>query len=491
MWRPGRSADGKQMSSGRGHADLMNSDPIARESPADALRATMRGPVLAPGDPGYDAARRVWNGSINKHPALVARCTGVADVIAALRVAASHDLPVSVRGGGHSFAGFGTCDDGLVIDLVLMKGIRVDPRTRRVIAQGGVTWGDLDHETAAFGLATTGGLISTTGIGGLTLGGGIGWLMRKHGLACDNLVAADVVTADGQMLHVSGDEHPDLFWALRGGGGNFGIVTAFEYQLHPVSTVLAGALVCPGERAAEVMKHYAEWAADEPDELCTLVEFATAPDADFIPQAHRGKPAVFVVLCHCGPLADAEAAVGRLRDALPVIADLVEPMPYPAMQSFFDEDYPAGLWSYTKSHYLDNLDSAAVDALAAAAAALPGRSFIDLHHLEGAPSRTDPQTAAFDHRKARYAVVFGGVCEDEAGFADCRAWAQEHWSALASHATGSAYSNFMADADDDAVRAAWGPEKYKRLVAVKRRYDPANRFRFNHNIPPAIRGAGS
>jgi FAD/FMN-containing dehydrogenase len=245
MWRPGRSADGKQMSSGRGHADLMNSDPIARESPANALRATMRGPVLAPGDPGYDAARRVWNGSINKNPALVARCTGVADVIAALRVAASHDLPVSVRGGGHSFAGFGTCDDGLVIDLVLMKGIRVDHRTRRVIAQGGVTWGDLDHETAAFGLVTTGGLISTTGIGGLTLGGGIGWLMRKHGLACDNLVAADVVTADGQMLHVSGDEHPDLFWGLRGGGGNFGIVTAFEYQLHPVSTVLAGALVCP------------------------------------------------------------------------------------------------------------------------------------------------------------------------------------------------------------------------------------------------------
>jgi FAD/FMN-containing dehydrogenase len=479
------------MFSGRDHAHAMNTDPTACEIPADALRAAIRGPVLAPGDPGYDAARRVWNGSIDKYPSLLAQCTGAADVTAALRVVASPDLPVSIRGGGHSFAGFGTCDEGLVIDLALMKGIRVDPRTRRVIAQGGVTWGELDHETAAFELATTGGLISSTGIAGLTLGGGIGWLMRKHGLACDNLIAADVIAADGQLLHVSGEEHPELFWALRGGGGNFGVVTAFEYQLHPVSTVLAGALICPGEKAAEVMKHYAEWTADEPDELCTLVEFATAPDADFIDQAHRGKPAVFVVLCHCGPLADAEAAIGRLRKALPLIADLVEPMPYPAIQSFFDEDYPAGLWSYTKSHYLDYLDGASIAALAAAAAALPARSFIDLHHLEGAPSRIDSEATAFDHRQARYAVVFGGVCEDKTGFAECRAWAQEHWSALASHATGSAYSNFMADADENAVRAAWGPQKYERLVAVKGKYDPANRFRFNHNIRPAVRRAGN
>ena len=469
----------------------MDSHSAMREIPAQALKAAIRGPVLSRGDPGYEAARKVWNGTINKYPLIITRCTGVADVLAALRFAARHDLPVAVRGGGHSFAGFGTCDDSVVIDLALMKGIRVDPQARRVIAQGGVTWGELDHETAAFGLATTGGLVSTTGIGGLTLGGGIGWLMRRYGAACDNLASVDLVTADGQVLHASADEHAELFWALRGGGGNFGVVTSFEYRLHPVSTVLAGAFIYPAELAADLMHRYAQWCADEPDELCTLVEFATAPEADFIDPAYRGRPVAVLALCHCGPLADAEASIATWRTAMPLVADLVEPMPYPAVQSLFDDDYPAGLWSYVKSHYLDDLDGEAVAALAAAAALPTPRSFIDLHHLEGAPARADPDATAFDHRQARYAVVIGGMSDDQTGFAASRAWAQRHWSALASHATGSAYSNFMADAGNEAVRAAWGPGKYDRLVAVKDKYDPANRFRFNHNIRPAIDRGGN
>jgi FAD/FMN-containing dehydrogenase len=459
--------------------------PTILDLPADKLRSALRGPVFAPTDTGYEHARQVWNGSIDRSPALIALPTGVADVIAAVRFADEHNLPIAVRGGGHSFAGFGTCDHGLLIDLGLMKGVRVDPRARRVIAQGGVTWAELDHETASFGLATTGGLVSSTGIAGLTLGGGIGWLMRKHGLACDNLVSADVVTADGQLLHASEDDNPELFWALRGGGGNFGVVTSFEYRLHPVATVLGGLLLYPADYATDILARYAAAAGAEPDELCTLVEFATAPDADYVAAEHRGRPVVALGLCYCGPVADGEAAIAQWRHAAPVVADLVEAMPYPALQALFDEDYPAGLWSYMKAHYLDDLSRDVITSIAAAAAARPTpQCFIDVHHLEGAPARVDPDTTAFDHRQARYAVLLGGISDDNTRIDVCRSWAQEHWSALAPHATGNAYMNFIADTDTASVRAAWGAAKYDRLVTVKDRYDPTNRFCFNHNISP-------
>jgi FAD/FMN-containing dehydrogenase len=457
-------------------------DPEALAS----LRVAMRGPVVTPSDPDYDAIREIWNASIDRRPAVVARPSGVADVVAAVRFGVAHDLDIAVRGGGHSFAGLGTCDDGLVIDLGLMKGVRVDEPARTVTAQGGVTWGDLDHETAVFGLATTGGLVSTTGIAGLTLGGGIGWLMRKHGLACDNLVGADVVTGDGQVVHASETEHADLFWALRGGGGNFGVVTSLEYRLHPVATVYGGMLLYPAEYASEVLAYYDKTAHAEPDELCSLLEFATAPDMDGIDPASRGESVIALALCHCGPIAEGEAALQPWRDLAPLAADFVEAMPYTSLQQMYDEDFPRGLWSYMKSHYVDELTTEVVDLLVDAGKARPpGRSFIDVHHMEGAPVRVAPDATAFDQRHARYTVMFGGVAEDAEGMTICRDWARTQWAALAPYASGHTYVNFMTDADATAVNAAYSAEKYERLVAVKDRYDPTNRFHINHNIVPA------
>jgi FAD/FMN-containing dehydrogenase len=456
--------------------------------PAELLRTSMQGPVFTAAHPDFDDVRAVWNASIDRSPAVIARPTGVADVIAAVRFATEHDLPIAIRGGGHSFAGLGTCDDGLLIDLVLMKGIRVDPEARVAVAQGGVTWGDLDHETAVFGLATTGGLVSTTGVTGLTLGGGIGWLMRKHGLACDNVIGADLVTAAGEFLHVSADSHPDLFWALRGGGGNFGVVTSLEYRLHPVETVLGGMLLYPAEAAADVLAFYEERNADEPDELCTLLEFATAPDIEEVAPEHRGRPVLALAFCYCGPVGDGEVAIAPWRTIAPVVGDFVEPVRYVELQKLWDDDYPPGLWSYMKSHYVDDLSPSVVSALVAAGANRPThRAFVDVHHLEGAPARVAADATAFDQRDARYVIMFGGVCDTETDLDACRTWAREHWSALATHGTGHTYVNFMSDADTSAVRAAWGAEKYERLVAVKDRYDPTNRFRFNHNIEPTKR----
>ena len=458
---------------------------LTTSTSTDGLREATSGPVLAPTDPGYDDVRRVWNASIDRRPALIVQPSGVADVIAAVLFAAERDLPIAVRGGGHSFAGLGTCDDGLLVDLELMKGIRVNAGAREVVAQGGVTWGELDHETAAFGLATTGGMVSTTGIAGLTLGGGVGWLMRKYGLSCDNLIGADIVTADAQLRHASEDEHADLFWALRGGGGNFGIVTSLEYRLHPVGTVLGGALFYPAVNAADVLAFYAASAPTERDELVTLLEFTTAPDTDDFPAEYRGKPVIALALCYCGPIADGEAAIEPWRRVAPLVADFVGPMPYSELQMFFDEDYPRGMWSYVKSHYVDDLSAEAISALAAAGDARPTkRSFIDIHHLEGAPARVEPDSSAFDERRVRYLVMFGGVCADEPEMKRCRDWAKKHWSALASYGTGLTYVNFMSDTDAAAVQAAWGTAKYERLVAVKNQHDPGNRFRFNHNIAP-------
>jgi FAD/FMN-containing dehydrogenase len=449
----------------------------------DSLRAATRGEVITPNDDHYDDARRVWNGQVDRRPALVVRCAGPADVITAVRFAGEHDLPVAVRGGGHSFAGFGTCDGGIVIDLGAMHAVRIDPVARRASVQGGATWGDLDHESAAFGLATTGGLISTTGVGGLTLGGGIGWLMRKYGMACDNLVGADVVTAAGELVHANADDHTDLYWALRGGGGNFGVVTALEYQLHPIATIFGGALLFPGDRAADVLAAYADIAGDEPDELCSLLEVATAPDIDDVVPTHRGQPIIAWAFCHCGPIADAREVAARWRQVAPVVADFVDEMPYTTLQTFFDADYPKGTWAYMRAHYLQDLTAAGIATLVEAASdRLIGRSIIDIHHLGGAAARVPPGETAFDHRDAGYAVAFGAVSDDESGFADEAAWGQRHWNALAPHATGAAYENFVADRDASAVRSAWTDTTRTRLATVKHHYDPDNRFRFNHNI---------
>jgi FAD/FMN-containing dehydrogenase len=452
----------------------------------EQLRDAVRGAVIAPDHHEYDQARAVWNGHIDRRPAAVVRCSGVADVMVAVRCAAEWDLPLAVRGGGHSFGGFGTCDGGIVVDLAAMNGVRVNPQERRAMVQGGATWGDFDHEAAAFHLATTGGLISTTGVGGLTLGGGIGWLMRKHGMACDNVTAADVVTAPGELVHTSAEEHSELFWALRGGGGNFGVVTAFDFELHPVSQVVGGALLFPGDRAGDVLAAYAEAARDEPDELCSLLEVATAPDIEDVHPAHRGRPVIAFCFCHSGSRGDGRAVADRWRQVAPVVADFVDEMPYPILQTIFDSDYPHGTWAYMRSHYLTDLTAPAIAALVEAAGDRPlGRSIIDIHHLGGAAARVPAAATAFDHREAGFAVLFGAVSGGANGFDDQTAWGRCHWEALAPHATGGAYGNFVADRDQAAVHAAWSDTTLGRLAAVKRQYDPQNLFRLNHNVEPS------
>ncbi len=455
------------------------------------LEQDLRGTVVRPGDADYDAARAVWNGAIDRRPALVVRCAGVADVILALGFARERGLVVAVRGGGHNVAGFGTCDDGVVLDLSPLKGIRVDPEARTVRAGGGVVWGELDQEAQAFGLATTGGLVSTTGIAGFTLGGGIGWLMRAHGLACDNLLSADVVTADGRLLTASEDENADLFWGLRGGGGNFGIVISFEYRLHPVGPIVyGGALFWPLEQAAEGLDAYREWAPTLPDELTSMAAFFTAPPLPFLPVELHGTKVVAVALCLTGDPGRGDALIEPLR-ALAPAAEHVGPVPYRMLQRMFDESAPHGSKTYWKTEYLAAVEDAAVDALVSGAAAFASPlSMIHLHHVGGAVARVDDAATAFGRRDAPYIVNAIAMWPDDAlrdaEIATVRATSE----ALRALSPGGAYLNFFdADEGEARIRAAYGEEKYRRLVALKDQYDPDNVFRLNQNIPPSARGS--
>src|SRR3954471_22014099 len=326
----------------------------------------MRGEVLRPGDDGYEAARPIWNGAHDRHPALIARCAGVADVLRAVELARSENLLVAVRGGGHSIPGFSTCDDGLVIDLSGMQSVHVDPEARTARVEAGATWNVFDREAQEFGLATTGGLVSSTGVAGFTTGGGVGWLMRKHGLACDNLISADVVTADGRLVRASADQNAELFWGLRGGGGNFGVVTSFEFALHPVGPrITAGAVFYPGERAGDVLRAWRDWAGQAPDELTSLVNLLTAPPAPFIPEEWHGKPLVAVIGAHCGPLREGERDVEPLRQFAEPVADLMGPMPYASMQGLIDPLWGPGAYNHMKSGFMHSVDDTTVDALVA------------------------------------------------------------------------------------------------------------------------------
>jgi FAD/FMN-containing dehydrogenase len=461
---------------------LTTSTPDAAE-----LQQQLRGSLVRPGDPDYDAARSVWNGMIDRRPALVVRCAGPADVIAGLRFAREHELVVAVRGGGHNVAGFGTCDDGVVLDLSSMKGIRVDLRSQTARAGGGVLWRELDQETQAFGLATTGGLVSTTGIAGFTLGGGIGWLMRKHGLACDNLLSADVVTAEGQLLTASPLEHEDLYWGLRGGGGNFGVVTSFEYRLHPVGPIVfGGALFYPFEQAAELLRFYRDWTPSLPDELTTMVAFLTAPPLPFIPAELHGTKVVAVALCFAGEPGEAEAAIRPLRE-LGAAAEHVGPLPYRMLQRMFDESAPPGLSSYWKTEVLDELVDGAADAIVAGAESLASPlSQLHLHHVGGAVARVGDDETAIGRRDMRYIANAIGTWADPAFAEGETASVRATAGALREFSPGGAYLNFLdADDGDERVRAAYGPEKHERLVALKDRYDPDNVFRLNQNIRPS------
>ena len=459
---------------------------ILGEGTIQELREGIRGEVITPADARYDETRAIWNGMIDKHPALIVRCAGVADVLAAVQFALSQDLEIAVRGGGHSLPGFSTSDGGIVVDLSPMKGIRIDPDAQRVVAQGGVTWSELDHETQAFGLAVTGGLISSTGIAGFTLGGGIGWLMRKHGLTCDNLVAADLITADGRFVRASKGENPELYWGLRGGGGNFGIVTSFEFQLHRVGpTILAGPIFFPGDQATQILRGFREYTSNLPDEMTTLVNLLTAPPVPFLPSDVHGKKIVAVIGVYAGSPDEGRRLAAPLRQLGTPITDLLGPMPYTTMQSLLDGLYAPGARNYFKAGYLGGLSDAAIDAVVGFhGPSISPSSEIHIHHLGGAVARVADDATAFGDRGAPYLLNIIARWTDPATDDAQIAWARDLYAAAEPFSTGGTYVNFLS-AGDDRVTAAYGPDKIERLSQLKEVWDPTNLFRLNQNIAPA------
>ncbi|HEU0114320.1 MAG TPA: FAD-binding oxidoreductase [Thermomicrobiales bacterium] len=453
-----------------------------------AFEEQLRGAVIRPGDSIYDEARKVWNGMIDRRPALIVRCAGAADVIAAVRFARAHDLLVAVRGGGHNVAGMAACDGGIVIDLSAMKGIRVDPAGRRAWVEAGALWGDVDRETQAFGLAVTGGIVSHTGVAGLTLGGGIGWLMRKHGLTIDNLLAVDLVTADGSLLRADAHDNSDLFWGVRGGGGNFGVVTSFEFQLHPVGPmVLAGPILYPLERADTVLQFYREFAADAPDELTTVLNLRRAPAVPFLPREIHGMPVVGINVCYAGPIAAGEALLRPLRAFGPPLVDLVAAKPYVEHQRMFDAIAPHGWHYYWKAWELPRLDDGAIETLIRQTGEITSpQSYSVVFHLGGAVGRVGEEATAYSHRDMGFNVNINAAWtpDDSAGERHI-GWAKDSWEELRPFAPGAVYLNFLGDEGQERVKAAYGAEKYQRLADLKRKYDPTNCFRLNQNIEPA------
>jgi len=439
-----------------------------------AIGAGLSGTVIRRGDASYDQARRVWNGMVDRSPEIIVRCATTADVVAAVSFARDKGLVLAVRGGGHNAAGLGVCDDGLVIDLSPMRAVKVDTAQRIAYVQGGALWRDLDAATHPHGLATTGGLISTTGVGGLTLGGGLGWLMRKHGLACDNVLAVEIVTADGQVRRASATENPDLFWAVRGGGGNFGVVTSFEFRLHPVSTLYAGMLVFPGPRAPEVLRTYRDVAMNAGDELTVFAGLMTSPD---------GHPIIAIFPAYNGPVKQAEAAVKPFRDLGPV-ADQVSEMPYPALQSMLDDGFPSGLHVYWRSDFLKGLPDEALDMLVDRFSAITSPlSALLIEQFGGAVARVPADETAFAQRDALFNLAIISRWADPATATTHIDWAKKTSDVARPFASGGVYVNYLGAEGADRVRAAYGA-KYDRLVAVKQKYDPKNLFSVNQNIQP-------
>jgi FAD/FMN-containing dehydrogenase len=453
----------------------------------DALAGVLGGRLIRPSDDEYDTARHIWNGMIDRYPAAIAHCASPDDVAAAVAFGRQQGLPIAVKGGGHNIAGLSVGDNAIVIDLADLNATTVDAASRTVRAGGGLTWAGLDAATQVAGLATTGGLISSTGVAGLTLGGGIGWLMRKHGLSCDNLISAEVVTAAGERLRASADEHPDLLWGLRGGGGNFGVVTCFEFELHPVDTILGGMVLWPADQAADVLAFFDDFAATAPDDLTALAALISAPPTPFVPHRLRLRPVVAVALCWSGDLAEGERTVAPLREFGSPVVDIVGPMQYLALQSMLDAGSPAGLRNYWKSGYLARLDEATVEVIRTVSAErVSPLSQIHIHQLGGAVARQDPTASAFSHRAATYAINVIATWH-KAG--DDRAnvdWVRAAWSTLAP-LTHGVYLNFLGDEGEDRVREAYDAPTWERLVELKRRYDPDNVFRLNQNIAPGSR----
>jgi FAD/FMN-containing dehydrogenase len=457
-------------------------DPAATE----ALRKSFGGEIVQPADAAYDERRAVWNGSIDRRPALIARCTGPGDVAAAVGLARRSGLPLAVRGGGHSFPGQSVCDGGIVADLAPMKGIDLDPENRTVRAGAGVLLGELDRETQGFGLAVPAGIVTHTGLSGLTLGGGIGWLQRKHGLTVDQLLSAELVTAEGELVRASEEENPDLFWGIRGGGGNFGVVTEFEFRLNPVGpTVVAGPVFWPMEESSDLLRFYRDWIADAPEELMTIVIHRRAPAVSFVPPELHGKLVVAVACCYAGPVSDGEEAIAPLKAFGSPVLDLCEPKPFLEHQAMFDASYPHGRWYYMRSCDVAELTDEVIDVTVEHSMRIrsPLTSF-PIWQMGGAISRVRDDQTAFTGRDAGHTFNITSATAGPEGFDEERQWVREFHAALEPHQSGGVYVNFLMSEGEERVRAAYGTEKYDRLRELKRRHDPDNLLRLNQNISP-------
>jgi FAD/FMN-containing dehydrogenase len=454
-------------------------------TPGAALAPNVRGRVIDHADPGYDEARALYNAMIDKRPALIVRPADVADVIAAVRFGRAQGLEIAIRGGGHNGGGLGSVEGGLVIDLSALRGVRVDPDRRTAVVAGGVTLGELDHATHAFGLAVPAGMISTTGVGGLTLGGGLGYLTRRHGLTIDNLLAADVVLADGTFVQASESDHEELFWAIRGGGGNFGVVTAFTFRLHPVTTVVAGPMLWELDEADELLRFYREFLPDAPERLSGFFAFLTVPPAPPFPEQLHLKKMCGVVWCHTGTEEEVAGDLAPVRAFAKPALDGVMSMPFPALQSAFDGLYPPGDQWYWRADFVREIPDDAIARHVEFAERLPTmQSTMHLYPIDGAACRVTADATAWAYREARWAQVMVGVDPDPANAEQLREWAVAYWEALHPYSLGGAYVNFMMDEGDARVRATYRGN-YERLARAKRRYDPLNVFHVNQNIQPA------
>ena len=453
-------------------------------STLDELRARVNGQTIVPGDAAYEEARKVYNGMIDRRPGVIVRCTDAADVMASVQFAREQGKDLSIRGGSHSVPGFGTNDGGVVIDLAPMNGVRVDPNARTVRAEGGCTWGGFNHATYAFGMATTGGIIASTGIAGLTLGGGIGYLTRAFGLSCDNLISADVVTADGRFLVASKRQNEDLFWALQGGGGNFGVVTSFEYQLHPVKDIVAGLFFFPLDHSRAVLEFYREYIQKAPEELGMFPAFQIAPPLPFIPPADHGKTFCVLVCCWAGRPEDAEKIFAPIRKVGPIAAEMVSPMPYPTLNALFDPLLPAGLQHYWKAAFATDLTDGAIKAHLEFGPKVPVvNSTMHIYPINGAAGRVASDGTAFAYRDAKFATVIAGMWPDPADNEKNTKWVKDYYKALQPHSSSGGYVNFMAGDDQERVRDNY-KGNYDRLVTIKKKYDPGNLFHMNQNIKP-------
>jgi FAD/FMN-containing dehydrogenase len=468
-------------------SNALSAVPVRDEAKVTAFAAGQRGPVLRPGDSGYDQARSIWNGMIDKRPALIAQCTGTADVIDAVNFAREHDLLLSVRGGGHNIAGTAVCDGGLMIDLSGMKGIHLDLGEGIARVQPGCNWGDVDREGQAFGLSVPAGIVSTTGVSGLTLGGGFGWLTRSYGYTSDNLVEVDMVTADGAFVRASESENADLFWGVRGGGGNFGIVTSFAFRLRPIGPrLVAGMVLHPMQKAEALIDLYREVTAAAPDQLCCLLILRLAPPLPVLPEEVHGRPVAGIAVCYNGPIDEGLEAVRPIKGFGTPLADLIGPKPFVAHQTMFDAGQPFGRQYYWKSDYFDALEPAAARTLIGQAERITSpHSALLFMHLGGAAKRIPTDGSALAYRHAEHVFNVQSAWTDPAEPDVHIAWARETWRAMSPFSTGAGYVNFMTeDEGEERVRAAYGPQIYDRLAALKAKHDPGNLFRLTQNIRP-------